>query len=156
MQELWKDVKGFEGLYRISNTGKVLGVKRNKILKNFILNNGRTKRFAVNLTKNGCQSIKHLNRLVYSHFIGGIKGMIDFKDGDCFNCHSDNLIDVHKTFKFKKVHCSRIINTENMKVYDSIVDLSKELGVSENILHHRLNFVRKNGTTYYSNYKIID
>jgi len=31
--EEWKDIKNFEGLYRVSNTGKVFSVKSNKILK---------------------------------------------------------------------------------------------------------------------------
>ena len=31
--EVWKDIKGYEGLYIISNTGKVKGLKRNKLLK---------------------------------------------------------------------------------------------------------------------------
>lgn len=31
--EIWKDIKGYEGLYIISNTGKVKGLKYNKLLK---------------------------------------------------------------------------------------------------------------------------
>lgn len=33
MEEVWKDIKGFEGRYRISNKGNVMNVKTNKILK---------------------------------------------------------------------------------------------------------------------------
>lgn len=33
MQEIWKDIKGYEGLYQVSNLGRVKGLKRNKILK---------------------------------------------------------------------------------------------------------------------------
>lgn len=33
MQETWKDIKGYEGLYQVSNLGRVKGLKRNKILK---------------------------------------------------------------------------------------------------------------------------
>ena len=38
MEELWKDIKGYEGLYQVSNTGKVRSLnfnrtKRQKIIK---------------------------------------------------------------------------------------------------------------------------
>ena len=32
MTEIWKDVVGYEGLYQVSNLGRVKSVKRNKIL----------------------------------------------------------------------------------------------------------------------------
>lgn len=33
MQEIWKDIKEYEGLYQISNLGNVKSLKRNKLLK---------------------------------------------------------------------------------------------------------------------------
>lgn len=35
MEEIWKDIKGYKGLYQISNLGKVKNVKTQKILKNY-------------------------------------------------------------------------------------------------------------------------
>lgn len=32
-EEVWKDVIGFEGYYKVSSTGKVLSVRRSKLLK---------------------------------------------------------------------------------------------------------------------------
>jgi hypothetical protein len=32
MIEIWKDIKGYEGLYQVSNLGRVINVKRNNIL----------------------------------------------------------------------------------------------------------------------------
>lgn len=32
MKEIWKDVVGYEGLYKVSNLGNVMGLKRGKIL----------------------------------------------------------------------------------------------------------------------------
>lgn len=45
MEEIWKDVKGYEGLYQVSNLGRVLslnynGTKTNRILKKRIDTNG--------------------------------------------------------------------------------------------------------------------
>ena len=33
MKEIWKDIEEYEGLYKISNTGKVKSLIKNKILK---------------------------------------------------------------------------------------------------------------------------
>ena len=35
MQEIWKDIENYEGLYQVSNLGKVKNVKTQKILKNY-------------------------------------------------------------------------------------------------------------------------
>lgn len=32
--EIYKDIIGFEGYYKISNLGNVYGVKRNRVMKN--------------------------------------------------------------------------------------------------------------------------
>ena len=36
-KEIWKDIKGFEGLYRVSNLGRVKSLKRSYRLKEKIL-----------------------------------------------------------------------------------------------------------------------
>lgn len=33
MQEIWKDIIGYEELYQISNLGNVISVKKNKLMK---------------------------------------------------------------------------------------------------------------------------
>lgn len=33
MEEIWKDIKGYEGLYQVSNLGRVFSKKRNRMLK---------------------------------------------------------------------------------------------------------------------------
>ena len=40
MEEIWKDVKGYEGLYQVSNFGNVKSLIRNKILKLSYSHNG--------------------------------------------------------------------------------------------------------------------
>lgn len=36
MKEIWKDIKDYEGLYQVSNLGRVKSLKKNKILKGLI------------------------------------------------------------------------------------------------------------------------
>lgn len=70
MQEVWKDIKGYEGLYQVSSHGRVksLGNDKNrkeKILKG-IYNLGYKQ---VWLSKNGIEKRYLVHRLVASHFI---------------------------------------------------------------------------------------
>ena len=40
MEEIWKDVKGYEGYYQVSNMGKVRSLFTGNIMKTYIGNNG--------------------------------------------------------------------------------------------------------------------
>ena len=40
MKEIWKDIKGFEGRYLVSNTGKIYSILAKRILKTCISNKG--------------------------------------------------------------------------------------------------------------------
>lgn len=151
--EEWKDIKGYEGLYRISNYGRVLGIKRGSLLKHSLNKVNRDNYYTnVGLSKDGVSKTFSLKKLVYEHFIGYVNGWIDHKDGDYGNCGAENLIVVHKTFKFKKAHATRVLNTNNMKMYDSIGDLAKELNVNRaNVKRGIINKYKK-----YSHYKLLD
>lgn len=61
--EVWKDVAGYEGLYKISNLGRVLSVKRNVMLKP-----GLGRYLTVTLCKNGTKREIGVHRLVASAF----------------------------------------------------------------------------------------
>lgn len=60
--ELWKDIPGYEGYYKISTYGNIFGVKRGKLLSQFSDKRGYMR---VNLCKNG----KTLNPCVYDMYI---------------------------------------------------------------------------------------
>lgn len=66
MQEIWKDIVGYEGLYQISNLGNVKSLKKDKIRKPCINPNGYK---MVNLYKNGISKNILVNRLVAKAFI---------------------------------------------------------------------------------------
>lgn len=64
MEEVWKDIEGYENLYRVSNKGRVYGIKRNNILKPGVVWGYEQ----VVLCKNGvCKQMK-VHRLVASAF----------------------------------------------------------------------------------------
>lgn len=89
--EEWKDIKGYEGHYQISNYGNVKSLKkgREKILKN------RVNAFGyhhVSLLKNGKSKEKLVHRLVIEHFSNEQhKETVNHIDGNKTNNHISNL-----------------------------------------------------------------
>ena len=102
MQEKWKDIIGFEGLYVVSNTGKV------KALERLVLNNGGLQHkherilkahvdargyCSVVLCKDGKTYPKSVHRLVAEAFISNLenKPYVDHIDTNPSNNYVDNL-----------------------------------------------------------------
>lgn len=103
MQEIWKDIKEYEGLYQVSNLGNVKSLKRyvntnggakrlvkEKILKPIIDN---TNYYVVSLWKNNVCQRAHIHRLVVETFISNIyhKPYVNHKDGNKLNNNVNNL-----------------------------------------------------------------
>lgn len=88
--EEWKDINGYEGLYMISNFGRVKSLKRNIILKDRI--NGEGYKY-VALYKN--KKIKQISvhRLVAIHFIPNLNKYthVDHIDTNRLNNNVSNL-----------------------------------------------------------------
>lgn len=71
MEEIWKNIQGYEGLYQVSNLGRIKSLNYNhknieKILKYGIDTSGYK---VVNLWKDGKGKTKTIHRLVAIHFI---------------------------------------------------------------------------------------
>lgn len=151
MKEIWKDIKGYEGVYRISNHGNVYSHYTDELVRSHVSfdKKGNPFRLRVKLCKFGGKSMKMVHRLVYEAFSGEIKGQLDFKDGDFNNCKINNLIDVNYTHKQKTLKNKRIIDMSTMKVYESVIQLAKELNITTSSL--RAGMKRK--SSKYSKYK---
>jgi hypothetical protein len=88
-QEIWKDIEGYEGLYKISSFGNVFSVRSNKIMlckvhrgyKNLYLNINKQRKFF------------RISRLVAQHFIPNPenKKLVDHIDRNTSNNHVSNL-----------------------------------------------------------------
>lgn len=75
-EETWKDVVGYEGLYRVSDWGRVMSLwfGKRKILKP---GKEKTGYLSVQLCKDGKQTTSLIHRLVVTSFIGPIpSGMV--------------------------------------------------------------------------------
>lgn len=96
MEEIWKPIKDYEGLYEISNFGEIRSLPRNgtikqiRVLKKILDNNGY---FAIELSK--CYQIKRfmIHRLVAEAFIDKIDGKnyINHKNGIKTDNYFENL-----------------------------------------------------------------
>ena len=78
--ENWKDIKGYEGLYKVSSYGRIMTVRKNAILcPAKTISNGLT----VSLSKNGKSKTKQISRLVANAFIPNPdnKPCVDHIDG---------------------------------------------------------------------------
>lgn len=92
--EIWKPIPGYEGLYEISNKGRVKSLPRKgtcsheKILKQSISKDGYN---LVGLTKNSICKTKTVHRLVYSVFNGPIPKRLEVNHIDDENKQDNTL-----------------------------------------------------------------
>lgn len=96
MEEQWKDIIDYEGLYQVSNLGNVKSLNYNHTGKEQILKASKTKDgyFQVPLWKNGERKWSRVHRLVASHFIPNddlFKTQINHKDENKQNNNVNNL-----------------------------------------------------------------
>lgn len=93
MQEVWESVNGYEGLYEVSNLGRVRSLKRTTthgvVLKQMM----RYGYMHVCLSKEGKPSTKRVHRLVAEAFIANPMGkpVVNHIDGDKANNAVSNL-----------------------------------------------------------------
>lgn len=101
--EVWKDVPNYEGIYKVSNFGRIKMVKRTlidslgkKINKKEHILKPRTgnRYYMIALYKNGKREDLLLHRLIAQTFIPNPenKPFVNHKDENCFNNCSDNLM----------------------------------------------------------------
>ena len=91
MEEIWKDIEGYEGLYQISNLGKVKSIRFNK--ERLLKYDKSTSYLRIKLCKDGIETNYLIHRLVAKAFIPNPdnKPQVNHIDGIKTNNSVDNL-----------------------------------------------------------------
>lgn len=169
---MYRDVKGFEGLYKISDDGKVYSVRRNIILKPKVDRYGY---YRVTLW-NGKNNYRTIHRLVAEAFIDNPNELpvVNHKDMNKKNNKVENLEwcsvrenTIHAYINDKEYHkrtkelwksslesiCLKIdafFNGEYIGSFNSKKEAAKTLNISEKTIYNRLHnkFNSRTGYTF--------
>ena len=166
--ENWKDIKGYEGLYQISNQGKVKGLDRvlqynatktkiwkGKTIKTIVDGLGYCR---VSLCKDGVKKAHKIHRLVSDMFLIG-EGPINHIDGNKLNNNISNLEHCTNSENINHAYLNglkpkktrrKIICKETNEIFYGPVALSRELKLSSVYVgsHLKGNTKQIKGLTY--------
>lgn len=125
MKEIWRDVKGYEGLYQVSNFGRVKRVTTGRIFKGCKDNSGYLR---VNLSKDSVTSTNTLHRLVAEAFITNQENKPDVNhiDEDKTNNSINNL-----EWSTRKENCNYGTRNERIGKLQSIPIIATSIKTGE-------------------------
>lgn len=153
MKEKWKDVKGFEGIYQISNLGNVRNIKTSKFLKPSPNKSGYLR---VNLSRKDKIKACYVHRLVATAFLEKVtsKEEVNHKDVVKSNNCVKNLEWVNRKENVQHSH-SLGINEKNQvkgsRVGISILTESDVIFIKKNQYKYKKNELSKMFNTSESN-----
>lgn len=149
MNEVWKDIEGYENLYAVSSLGRVKrknytlilrnGMTRQlseKIIKPFIRNNQTFyKCYCVNLSKNHHFKTHIVARLVAIAFIDkpvkSERVIVNHINGKTYDnrvenlewvTYSENSIHAHRVLKNPANHKTKVINLDTGRIFNTIAE----------------------------------
>ena len=151
--EIWKDCKGYEGKYQVSNMGRVWSVRSQKCMTAHSDKDGYLNLILV--AKNGKRKNEKVHRLVALAFLDNPQSFpqVNHKDENRANNSVDNLEWCSNLYnvtysKGKTVRC-----IELNKVFPSSEAAGRELGVSGSNIRKCLSGSRKTAAGYHWEYE---
>ena len=161
MGEIWKPIKGYEGLYSVSSFGRIKSNMRissnGRSLSTSILDgNIKNKYRIVGLCKNAKSHGFRVHRLVARAFIPNPedKNMIIHKDGDKSNNNIDNLIWSSQKQYTEYGKGNKVASTRKVTAYDKNNRMVntwpsiKEASIDLNISYGNLCYAEMKGTIH--------
>lgn len=157
--EIWKDIKGYEGLYQVSNFGNVRRYKTGK-QKMVYKQHGY---YNITLFKNGEDKHFRVSRLVAIAFLHNPDNLpeVNHKDENKLNNNVENLefctrkynvnygTGVQRRAKARSIPVVQKTKEKNIiKKYHSLVQASKETGICHSCIWKCVNGKRKSAGGY--------
>ena len=126
MIEIWKPVKGYEGLYEVSNTGKIKSLEKfvdsgkcHRLFKEHLLKYGIDNKgyLRTNLAKCGINKTVKVHRIVAEAFIlnPDNKPQVNHIDGDKQNNNVNNLEWVNQSENMKHAYINGLKSNKGSK-----------------------------------------
>ena len=139
VEEIWKDIAGYEGLYMVSSLGRVKSLNymhtgKEGILEQMKHRNGYLK---VNLYKNGKMYQQYVHRLVAIAFIPNPEGKpeVDHINGKRTDCRYCNLRWVSSIENKNNGVSKKVLCVETGIVYPSAMEAERKIGAGhQNII----------------------
>ena len=134
-KEIWKDIPNYEGLYQVSNLGRVKSLNYNHTNKEKILKPRKTKKgyLSVALWKNRKRKDVQIHRLILYTFIGKKNLTINHIDKCRTNNNINNLEYLTQKdnvrYSIAKPIVQYDLNGFVIREWDAIVDAIKELKI---------------------------
>lgn len=159
--EVWKDIEGYEGLYQVSNLGRVKNSRTGRILKFGKHKNGYLQ---VILCKNGKTKHYYIHRLVAKTFIPNPqnKPEVNHIDENKENNHVENLEWVThnenmkygtRTLRVGKARSIPVICIETGIEYYGVRECARQMGLQNSTIIKVLKGKRKTCGGYTFKYK---
>ena len=136
--ETWKNIKGYEGLYQISNKGRVKSLYNKNNKKEKILKPGeRNEYLCVSLYKNNKKNVYSIHRLVAQAFLPNPDNLpvVNHKDENKLNNNVENLEWCNYGYNInygtrneranikRKKHRKKIICVESNEIFNGSKDI---------------------------------
>ncbi len=128
--EIWKDIRGYESLYQVSNLGRVKSIPREGTKGGFLKPSiSKSGYLCVTLSKNNKTKRFPIHRLVANNFLE-----VNHKDGNKLNNKLNNLEFVTKSQNI--LHRFRVLKQKPYRKYNGIKWDTKQ-GINE---YHRMYY----------------
>ena len=114
-KEIWKDVKGFEGFYKVSNFGRVYGLVRKQYLNPYVDRYGY--QYVQCCNKTGSYKTYKVHRMVYEAFVRDLTPNEDVNhvDKNRSNNNLRNLIAMNHAQHIKMHKLGHVTSQETKK-----------------------------------------
>lgn len=146
MDEIWKDIQGYEGLYQVSNLGRIRSLDRyvhhpkggERLSKGQIIKPGATRKgyLFVTLAKENEVRPKRINRLVAEAFLPNPQNLevVNHKDENKANNTVDNLewcsVEYNNRYTLAKPVLQFDLSGKLVAEYQAISDASRGTGIN--------------------------